>query len=446
MANIFTWDFLYEEVTSMRIEKITVHGFRNIKNTELRLDNILALVSLNSYGKSNLLTAIDFGTNFITVSKNAKKKMMHLITGVPLNKKLAEEDFKFELEMTTMIDSNKYWVLYGYQFSWLKNDQPGHIVGEWLKIKKEEKGQKYSSYIIRENGRANYKKAETGRCDYQISVESNELIINKLEALDNLFFLDIVKKINMLSTYIERHFDADSAYQYGLLIRTDWDDSDVENINDLPRAIYSLKVREPDKYELLINSYKLLFPQIAEIEVRQASIDREFKVSIPEDVPFRIANEIYVLRVIDKNLNQDIDFEYMSDGAKRILLLLTCIIYADIKKISLVAIEEPDNCIHPSLLRSLLIIITQLTENCRILITSHSPYLIQFLEPSNLYVGVPSNDGVAHFSSIRSSCQKALIRNASEARMNTGDYIFDLISGSEEDINELNQYLECDSE
>lgn len=90
MAGIFTWDFLYDEVTSMRIEKITVHGFRNIRNTELRLDNILALVSLNSYGKSNLLTAIDFGTDFITLPKNAKKRMMHLITGVPLNKQLAD--------------------------------------------------------------------------------------------------------------------------------------------------------------------------------------------------------------------------------------------------------------------------------------------------------------------------------------------------------------------
>lgn len=442
LSNIYFNNLKLREVKPMKIERITVHGFRNIDNITLRFDNITALLSLNSFGKSNLLSAIDFGIKFI--KKDSKSQMMRWIPGVPLNKKLAEEDFKFELEMTT--DTN-FWVIYGYQFKWVRNDDTGlRIVSEWLKVKKAEPGQKYSQYLIRDNVKAKFKKAESGRCNYPIGVESDELIINKLQAYDNLFFLDIVKKVNNLSVYIERHLDADKTYHPAPFIRTDLEALQIDNINNLPRAIFNIKEQRLDKYDLLINSYKQLFPQIEHIEVMRANFDGKIGVTFSEDVPLRIADEIYVLLVTDQNLNQPINFERMSDGAKRILLLLTCIILSDINGLSLVALEEPDNSIHPSLLGSLLMIIKQITTGCRILITSHSPYLIHFLDLSNLYIGLPSPDGVAKFSCIQASCKKALLRDAQENRQTTGDYIFDLMSGPQDEINELTKYLECDNE
>lgn len=428
----------------MKIEKINVHGFRNIKNTALRFDKILALVSLNSYGKSNLLSAIGFGIRFI--SSDSKSRMMRWVPGVPLNRKLAGEDFKFELEMTTT-DSNlgKLWIIYGYQFKWIRDDDTGvRIISEWLKVKKDKKGQKYSQYIIRENQKAKFKKAESGRCDHKLTVDSSELVINKLQAYDSLFFLDLVKKINNLSAHIERHLDAGVAYRPDPIIRTDLEALQIGNLNNLPRVLFNLKDQAPNKYELLINSYNKLFPQIDNLEVAQANYNGNFEITIPDDVPLRVANEIYVLRVTDRNLNQPIDFQAMSDGAKRVLLLLTCIILSDINNFSLIEIEEPDNCIHPLLLEQLLSIMTQITGDCRILITSHSPYLIKYLNLSNLYLGLPSSDGLAKFSSVSSSCEKALIRDARDNRQTIGDYIFELISGSEDDIIELSKYLECD--
>jgi predicted ATPase len=444
LAILSSYNFKLRKVSGMKIERITIHGFRNISNTSLYLKNISALVSLNSFGKSNLLSAIHFGISFIT--DDSKAKQMRWIPGIPMNKKLAGEDFKFELEMTTNTELDKFSIIYGYQFKWVRNDDSGaRILSEWLKVKKNKKGQKYSRYIIRKNQKAKYKKAESGRCDHPILVDSSELVINKLQAYDSLFFLDLVKRINNLTAHIEEHLDAGVAYQPYPFIRTDLEALQIDNINNLPRVIFYLREQAREKHDLLINSYKKLFPQIEKIEVDKANFNENINFQFPDDVPLRITNEIFILRVSDKNLNQPINFEAMSDGAKRILLLLTCVILSDINKCSLIEIEEPDNCIHPRLLGQLLDIMGQLTNDCRILITSHSPYLIKFFEPENLYIGLPSSDGVAQFLRISSSGKKALNKDAQESKQSIGDHIFQLMSGSEDDIKELKKYLECES-
>ena len=53
----------------MKINSITVGGFKNLNTTKLELDNICAIISPNNYGKSNLLEAIDFGFDFIQKRK-----------------------------------------------------------------------------------------------------------------------------------------------------------------------------------------------------------------------------------------------------------------------------------------------------------------------------------------------------------------------------------------
>ncbi len=55
---------------------ITVGGFKNIENFTIKLADITSLLSVNSYGKSNTLSAILFGINFI--SSHSKAEMMEI--------------------------------------------------------------------------------------------------------------------------------------------------------------------------------------------------------------------------------------------------------------------------------------------------------------------------------------------------------------------------------
>lgn len=43
----------------MKLLSITVGGFRNIRRTTLQMQELMALISCNSYGKSNVITAIE---------------------------------------------------------------------------------------------------------------------------------------------------------------------------------------------------------------------------------------------------------------------------------------------------------------------------------------------------------------------------------------------------
>ncbi len=432
-----------KERENMKLCRMLIDGFRNIKMTEIICSEMVALVSLNSYGKSNLLKAIDFGVEFIIENEDTKKKMMSWEKGIPLNKSMPSKDFRIEFEMETKINESKYTIIYGYQFRWVRDDDTGAcIVAEWLKAKLNEKKQKYKILINRNKEGALYRSAESGRCNNKIVIEDNNLIINKLKAFDSLYYHEIVKKINDLSVYIDHNLDAGPSYTPDPIVRKDVNVLGMEAIYNLPRVIFHLRKQYPEKYRLLMNAFMQLFPQILEMNVEELSVETKIKSNIPDDLPFRLSKEVYVLYVSDYNLNQPISFENMSDGAKRVFLLLTNIVIADINKISLIAVEEPENSIHPSLLQNYLRVLSQLLGESRIIITSHSPYIIQYLEPNNIYVGLPGQYGVAQFKKVRTSAQKTLINDASNLELSTGDYLFELLSGTEEDMKMIERYLE----
>ena len=82
----------------MKINSITVGGFKNLNTTKLELDNICAIISPNNYGKSNLLEAIDFGFDFIHESRKGRKSMMGWVRGIPLCLALENSEYRFEIE------------------------------------------------------------------------------------------------------------------------------------------------------------------------------------------------------------------------------------------------------------------------------------------------------------------------------------------------------------
>ena len=135
----------------------------------------------------------------------------------------------------------------------------------------------------------------------------------------------------------------------------------------------------------------------------------------------------------------------MSDGAKRILLLLTFVVLAELNNYDLICIEEPENSIHPGLLRKFLYTISELSGNTKLLFSSHSPYLINYMQPENLYLGLPNSNGVATFKKLKTNtnAMKRLIKNIQSTNMQLGDYLFDLMSSSDDDdIMELSSYVE----
>ena len=433
--------FNLQGVKEMEILNITVGGFRNIKRLKLDFDTITSLVGLNGYGKSNVIDAIDFGFDFIHFPSNLRNGMMSAKQGIPILKSNVGQDFNFDIEVKLNSNDQSYYVNYGYAFSWKTDTKPAKITKEYLNIKKDEKSQKYNCFIDRKDTNAKYRSSETGRCNKSIKIDDDSLVISKLLSIDELYYADIINQINSIQYFIERHLDASASFIPDPFVVKGFQELELQGIQSIPRAIFYLKKDYSDKYELLINSFKQLFPEVKDIEVEEFKLNQSTKVNLSEDAPFVFTDSIYTMSIIDEKLAQPIGFESLSDGTKRVFLMLTFAIIADIKGLSMIAIEEPENSIHPGLLQNYIDVLSQLINNCKIIITSHSPYIIQYLNPHSIYIGMASDTGESDFRRIANSKVNSLLKDAAEYDKSVGDYLFNILSTSDAE-EYLENYLE----
>ena len=431
----------------MKLTSVRIGGFRNVDEAFLTVgEDITSLVSVNSYGKSNLMNAIDFAVDFIKGTSEKKRQMMSTAYGMPFNKKLGFKNFTVEFVFSDILFDKPVIVNYGFSYSWFKNNKETSvgrkIVKEWLTIKNNEKHQKPVRLILREGDRKLYKSSETGRCSSVLKVEDDALIINKLLAKDDLYYKEIVEKLNDIKIYVERDFDASMFFHKSPLIPRVSDGIGLDGMVNVPRVAYKLKEEHPDKYELLIDSFMQLFPNISKVDVKEVNLGKIHDLKIPDEVPYIISDKVYSMFVVDKNLNQPLNFEGMSDGAKRVFLILTYTVLANINNYHMIALEEPENSIHPSLLQSYLSVLTQLAGDCWILVASHSPYIMQYVNTKDIYIGKPNEYGIANFSKIAPKKINSLLNDSYCSNESVGNYIFELLSGGEDDLDVLLSYLE----
>jgi len=57
---------------------------------------------------------------------------------------------------------------------------------------------KFNTHISRHKGKSFYKSSETGRCDKNILIEDDNLIVNKLTNYDDLFYVEVIKELTNL--------------------------------------------------------------------------------------------------------------------------------------------------------------------------------------------------------------------------------------------------------
>lgn len=432
----------------MDIRKITLSGYRNIVNSTIEFDKITSIVALNNFGKSNFLNGIDFALDFIKNSDKTKLRMMRHIGSLPINNKTANDDFYFSIEGIWNSDNIDYTFNYEFVFSWIKENKKGSkIKQENLRIKENVSNARYSSLIIREDGKSLYKASPTGRCNSIFEVSQNELLVNKLLSNNSLFYFQLLKEINNIKIDIITFMDINKAFD-SIKINENTDELDLNDLDtdyghNLPQIVYHLKENYPSKYEMLINTFTSLIPSIESIQ--PVCVDFKSKISLENQnsIPFEIPEKLYEIRVKEKHNNQETEIAYLSSGSKRIFSLLTSAIIADETNTSLIAFEELENSIHPYLFQKLIIVLTNIVENCKILITSHSPYVIKYLDLDSIHFGVPSNDGAACFKKIKKTMQKSIIKYSTELDISTGDYLFDLLVDSY--INEsthINNFME----
>ena len=107
----------------------------------------------------------------------------------------------------------------------------------------------------------------------------------------------------------------------------------------------------------------------------------------------------------------------------------------------MIMLEELENSVHPRMMENLLLTMQNYAEDTKILMTSHSPYLMRYLQASQMYFGLPKHDGLAHFAQVKPSKLKYLYKYAGDMELTFGEFMFDFMLDVEDDSEKLEKFF-----
>ena len=440
----------------MRIKRITIGNFKNLAETTLDLTRMIALVSTNNYGKSNLLEAIRFGFDFISASPKERNTMMRWRRGIPLSPELAGKEYRFVVEFDDPELKQYRFVRYGFSFIWYNDQETGAVITDEQIEMRATESVRYTAYLKRDKGQYRAGKPKTGF--RKIALAEDVLAVDIISSFDDVEITSVIRKIKKLGYRMCNTLELDRSFRPNPIeFEFDAKSELAFDDNDIPRALSVLSKERPEQFNLFIETIYDLFPEFEQVELSAYSLKGQtqaFKAyivapsgdeaveAVQEELPYHVKDELYRLIIRSKYLNQPISMEHMSTGTKRVFWLVANAVFGGSYHTNVLGVDEIETSIHPKMIRRLLEALSEILEGTSLIVTSHSPYLIQYLKPESIYVGVPNDSGVATFRRIHPSKVKNLISTTRELETSVGEYLFELMSGDEDSAAILSAYLE----
>ena len=355
------------------IKKFSVSNFKNLRSvSDLECDRINALIGPNGSGKSSFLQAIDFLRAFF-------------LTSVEVYLQEREWDYR---DLPNLREAHK-------RISWdVEAELPAGLDG---------RGAGFYHYMVALSPRRYLGVAEE-RLEYRESAAAQNAVLLQREGRAVRWlnrktgsteeFKEVGLPASMMSR-LEPRRDHDKHPE--LLRFRDWVqsfraflllDPKVLRMPDrgkhdtvgpsgehLAPLLAKLKREKPEAFNKLVSRVKRLFPTVSDISIQGG---RTWGWQ--------------TLRLHEGN-GQAVVFnsQQMSDGVLR-LLAATSLLYLD-RIPSVITFEEPENGVHPQLIREVVQVLKELTlrkppNQCQVFFTTHSPYVLDefFDHPEQVFV------------------------------------------------------------
>ncbi len=361
------------------ITRLTIQHYRSIENADLSLGNINVLVGVNGAGKSNILDAITF------IRDGLRDGLDQAITERQAIQSIRQWSPTKPYNMTLSIEVKNTPKLHG-SFSFTLGPK-----GAEYEIRREE-GNWYDerTYRARDGRTTTGYRDQTYISDYHFvrDVNGSVLITNKhdgetreeqLEDLDDFF---IRSRFSYMFDGLRSQLLDFGIYSIfpNTLRQPEKQSRDVylkshgENLASILRKMR--RKRRVDEIGEIIGSLKKVLPGLRNITVQSIAglLTPQFLISDSAD-----ARPHYF------HVNQ------MSDGTLRILGLLVALYQTP--KPSVIGLEEPELTVHPGILTLLAESIHEVSEDAQIIVTTHSPNLIESFGPEKIIV-VELKDGL----------------------------------------------------
>jgi predicted ATPase len=426
--------------------EIYIDGFDNIVDTRIKLSELTALLAVNNYGKSNLLSAIKAGLTLPGMGKQSQRRFINSIEHISLNKQsyrvseASVRPFTFEIVFKTVLQGKTVNVRYNYSIRWMKG-----IETECLRV--SENGSNGRLFLNRESGNATFLSSEQGRCDRRLLIDTCTLAITTLSYLEDKYTFHELSNIICGVTFpLFDTLDTVESYNNNKLFFSDSSDLLVLSRTNIKKALFILKEIYPKTFKLIENTFITLFPQYLSIIVEKISSDYtpddDIADNNDDDLFFNLLDEEYFVVFTDKYLIKPVAAEQLSNGTRRLLSILINTAIARITTCPLLGIEEIETSIHPAKIGDFLDVLIQLAPECKFIVTSHSPSVTQYIRSDALYVGQPRFDGYARFLCLPKENSKIIANEAKQFGMTVGEMIFNQMSSGSEADARLSSLLE----
>lgn len=406
----------------MKIEGFKVGGIANIEHANLRTGELCALIAPNGYGKSNVLRAIEFGIRFLTADEAERRQMLNG-RWMSINTAIYGKDFSFEIVGCIGTDDDELQFVYSYQLAWARDGKEGRVVAESLKMK-HSGDQRYRQLVNRSTtDECLIIPSAAGRCNKPFEVPGNQLALSAIALSSGMYLNSIAKEIYGIQVpNLETLDNPESYFSVG-------GGRGIQTLGGmtLGEYLYRLKTDDEVNYAILVDGLMQLIPNMEEFT--------------PDVVSLPGGQQIYDVRIKEKYCAQPTTIAQLSSGSKRMVFLFTLCMAARKRNIPMIMLEEPENSVHPHMMENLLLLMQNYAKDTKILMTSHSPYLMRYLQASQMYFGLPKRDGLAHFAQVEPSKLKYLYKYAGDMELTFGEFMFDFMLDIEDDSEKLEKFF-----
>ena len=343
----------------MPINRIAIKNYKSLKNLELNFKPLMVFVGPNNAGKSNIFDCLQFLMQLVTMEHSAAAKQRGGFGDIVFNRKI-EQQISIQLEGSIEVKDKEQ--LYWY-FLELSGDKHGHcfIEHEIFRLVKEDGKKDILKYpdkngsvtVWDETGKevSKYGGGRDRSHLYYFSDPDRYPVLGHFSnQVQNWEFLNLLPPRMRSPLPVRRELQLQS---YG---------------ENLSAVLHVLQSEYPDRFREIEDILKSAVPELKELTTGLTAHE---------------TGQTYV-RILEKNLTTSIPVWGMSDGTLRFLGCLAAL-YSP-APLGLICFEEPENYVHPRLLELMVDLLKCASERSQVLINTHSPYLVDFLDPGELFI------------------------------------------------------------
>lgn len=386
----------------MKISSIKINGYKNLIDCEYEMENFNVLIGANNSGKSNFLEIFSFLNILLTGSEDVKERLLNrgeMIKGKILSycSNYDSNYISVELEFTEKVKKCVYKYVYDIEiYVSSKSEKYGKITKEIFKYKKISASGPMITVFERNDNAIKMKGQKIQEIDGSESIVS---LISKIKDIKNNLDFSIQRGIECIFMICKTPI----LYSSPDIIR-----ESIKNQSQVMKNGRIVSLALIDEIDKIIKSDKGLY----------------FK-EILEDV--LAIKDIEVMNIGQnlKNLTlefqdyQEISVSELSDGT---LIAVNMITYLLSNNYPVIAIEELENSIHPKLLKKMIRLIKNNFNHIQIIITTHSPVLLNMVQVNE--VSVISNNLCRAANIVQIKDNKELIKKLSSPFSDFGDIFY----------------------